>query len=100
MSTGDRQAHRVALTMKQDRRPVGLLQRRDRPAIRFVQLQLRGVARRDRHVGAALLAWDHRFCIGGVLKHATFKPIPGTINCIDRNGAVSNLLGIMIVGLR
>jgi N-methylhydantoinase B len=44
----------------------------------------------------SMLAWDHRFCFAGVLRHMKFEGVPGTITCIDRNGAVSNLQAIMM----
>ena len=44
---------------------------------------------------SALLAWDQRYCLGGVLKHLEFDAVPGTINCIDRSGAVSGTQAII-----
>ena len=44
---------------------------------------------------SAMLAWDQRYCLGDVLKHLEFNAIPGTINCIDRSGAVSGAQAII-----
>ena len=94
-TTGDRQAHRVAMTMTQDRRPAGVHQRRHRPAIRLRQSSHGALARRDRMLD------DRAARLGPSLLHRRraeapeFNAVPGTINCIDRNGAVSNLQAIM-----
>jgi N-methylhydantoinase B len=44
-------------------------------------------------IGAALaymLAFDHRFCVGGVLRKTTIDAEVGTISAADRDGAISS----------
>lgn len=37
-----------------------------------------------------LLCWDQYFAIGGALRHVTFDPTPGTINCANYPASVSS----------
>jgi N-methylhydantoinase B len=95
LSRGDRRAHRVTMTMTKTGDQ--LLFSNEGTETEFGSANCSFGAWRAAIANSmsALLAWDHRYCTGGVLKHASFRPVPGTINCIDRSGAVSNLLGIM-----
>jgi N-methylhydantoinase B len=95
LTKGDRRAHRVTMTMTKTGDQ--LVFSNDGTETEFGSANCSFGAWRAAIANSmsALLAWDHRYCTGGVLKHASFRPVPGTINCIDRSGAVSNLLGIM-----
>ena len=95
MSKGDRRAHRVAMTMTKTGDQLVFSNEGTDPEVGSSNCSFGAWRAAIANSMAALLAWDHRYCTGGVLKHATFQPIAGKINCIDRNGAVSNLLGIM-----
>jgi N-methylhydantoinase B len=95
MSKGDRRAHRVTLTMTKTGDQLVFSNEGTEPEVGSANCSFGAWRAAIANSMCALLAWDHRYCTGGVLKHAQFRPVPGTINCIDRNGAVSNLLGIM-----
>ena len=36
-----------------------------------------------------LLCWDQYFAVGGALRHVTFDPTPGTLNCANYPASVS-----------
>ena len=95
LSRGDRRAHRVTMTMTKTGDQLVFSNEGTEPEFGSANCSFGAWRAAIANSMAALLAWDHRYCTGGVLKHAQFRPVPGTINCIDRNGAVSNLLGIM-----
>jgi len=90
-STGDRKAHRIALTMKKtgDR----LIFSNDGTEPQFGSVNSSFAAWRGAIACAIqqMLTWDHRFCMGAVLRHCEFRPVPGTMTCINRNGAVSTM---------
>ena len=51
-------------------------------------------------IGAALaytLAYDHRFCVGGVFRRTTIDAQIGTISAADREGAVSSTLAPLLL---
>ncbi|HXR24673.1 MAG TPA: hydantoinase B/oxoprolinase family protein, partial [Candidatus Binataceae bacterium] len=94
-TAGDRHVHRLALTMRKagDR----LIFSNEGTDPQFGCGNISWGAWRAA-VGcsvSALLAWDQRYCLGGVLKHLEFNAVPGTINCIDRSGAVSGTQAII-----
>jgi N-methylhydantoinase B len=95
LTRGDRRAHRVTMTMTKTGDRLVFSNEGTEPEFGSANCSFGAWRAAIANSMAALLAWDHRYCTGGILKHAEFRPVPGTINCIDRNGAVSNLLGIM-----
>src|SRR5579875_3208697 len=95
LSRGDRRAHRVVMSMTKTGDQLVFSNEGTEPQFGSANCSFGAWRAAIANSMSALLAWDHRYCTGGVLKHASFCPVPGTINCIDRSGAVSNLLGIM-----
>jgi N-methylhydantoinase B len=95
LSRGDRRAHRVTMTMTKTGDQLVFSNEGTETEFGSANCSFGAWRAAIANSMSALLAWDHRYCTGGVLKHASFRPVPGTINCIDRSGAVSNLLGIM-----
>jgi len=95
LSRGDRRAHRVTMTMTKTGDQLVFSNQGTETEFGSANCSFGAWRAAIANSMSALLAWDHRYCTGGVLKHASFRPIPGTINCIDRSGAVSNLLGIV-----
>ncbi len=95
LSRGDRRAHRVTMTMTKTADQLVFSNEGTETEFGSANCSFGAWRAAIANSMSALLAWDHRYCTGGVLKHASFRPVPGTINCIDRSGAVSNLLGIM-----
>jgi len=95
LTKGDRRAHRVTMTMTKNGDQLVFSNEGTEAEFGSANCSFGAWRAAIANSMSALLAWDHRYCTGGVLKHAQFRPVPGTINCIDRNGAVSNLLGIM-----
>jgi N-methylhydantoinase B len=95
LSKGDRRAHRVTMTMTKTGDQLVFSNEGTETEFGSANCSFGAWRAAIANSMSALLAWDHRYCTGGVLKHASFRPVPGTINCIDRSGAVSNLLGIM-----
>ncbi len=96
MYTGDRGAYRVVLAM--EKRGDQLVFRNEGTDPQVGSSNCSYGAWRAAVLASlcSMLAWDHRFCFGGVLEHLKFEGTPGTITCIDRNGAVSNLQAIMM----
>ncbi len=95
LSRGDRRAHRVTMSMTKTGDHLVFSNEGTESEFGSANCSFGAWRAAIANSMSALLAWDHRYCTGGVLKHASFRPVPGTINCIDRSGAVSNLLGIM-----
>jgi len=94
LTKGDRRAHRLAMSMAKIGDQLVFSNEGTDPQFGSCNCSYGAWRAAIAASMSALLAWDQRYCIGGVLKHAQFQPIPGTINCIDRSGAVSNLLAI------
>jgi N-methylhydantoinase B len=96
MYTGDRGAYRVLLSM--EKRGDQLIFRNEGTDPQVGSSNCSYGAWRAAILASlcSMLAWDHRFCFAGVLQHMKFEGTPGTITCIDRNGAVSNLQAIMM----
>jgi N-methylhydantoinase B len=95
LTKGDRHAHRVTMTMTKTADQLVFSNEGTETEFGSANCSFGAWRAAIANSMSALLAWDHRYCTGGVLKQAAFRPVPGTINCIDRSGAVSNLLGIM-----
>lgn len=93
--TGDRGLHKVALTM--EKRGDRLTFSNDGTDAQIGSWNCGyGVWRAA--IGAslsAMLAWDRKFCLGGILGQVDFRTNSGTITCVDRNGSVSGSHGAL-----
>jgi len=86
---GDRKTYRVVLTAKK--------------AAEHLTFENEGTAPQDGAMNATfsgwrgsvivalnqLLCWDQNFAVGGALRHVTFDPTPGTLNCARHPASVS-----------
>jgi N-methylhydantoinase B len=95
MYTGDRGAYRVVLSMEKKGDQLTFSNAGTDPQVGSSNCSYAAWRAAILSSLCSMLAWDHRFCFAGVLEHMKFEGVPGTITCIDRNGAVSNLQGIM-----
>jgi N-methylhydantoinase B len=96
MYTGDRGAYRVRLGMKKQGDQLTFFNDGTDPQVGSSNCSYGAWRAAILASLCSMLAWDHRFCFAGVLQHMRFEGVPGTITCIDRNGAVSNLQAIMM----
>jgi len=96
MYTGDRGAYRVRLGMKKQGDQLTFFNDGTDPQVGSSNCSYAAWRAAILASLCSMLAWDHRFCFAGVLRHMKFEGVPGTITCIDRNGAVSNLQAIMM----
>jgi N-methylhydantoinase B len=96
MYTGDRGAYRVRLGMRKQGDQLTFFNDGTDPQVGSSNCSYGGWRAAILASLCSMLAWDHRFCFAGVLRHMKFEGVPGTITCIDRNGAVSNLQAIMM----
>jgi N-methylhydantoinase B len=96
MYTGDRGAYRVVLGMKKSGDQLTFFNDGTDPQVGSSNCSYGAWRAAVLASLCSMLAWDHRFCFAGVLQHMKFEGVPGTITCIDRNGAVSNLQAIMM----
>jgi N-methylhydantoinase B len=96
MYTGDRGAYRVLLSMEKSGDQLIFRNEGTDPQVGSSNCSYGAWRAAILASLCSMLAWDHRFCFAGVLDHMKFEGTPGTITCIDRNGAVSNLQAIMM----
>ncbi len=94
-TAGDRHAHRLALTMRKSGDKLFFSNEGTDPQFGCGNISWGAWRAAVGCSVSAMLAWDQRYCLGGVLKHLEFNAIPGTINCIDRSGAVSGTQAII-----
>jgi N-methylhydantoinase B len=94
-SSGDRHIHRLALTMRKAGDRLFFSNAGTDPQSGCGNISWGAWRAAIGCSVSALLAWDQRYCLGGVLKHLEFEAVPGTMNCIDRNGAVSGTQAIL-----
>ncbi len=96
MYTGDRGAYRVLLSMEKTGDQLVFRNEGTDPQVGSSNCSYGAWRAAMLASLCSMLAWDHRFCFAGVLDHMKFEGTPGTVTCIDRNGAVSNLQAIMM----
>ena len=96
MYTGDRGAYRVVLSMEKTGDQLVFRNEGTDPQVGSSNCSYGAWRAAVLASLCSMLAWDHRFCFGGVLEHMKFEGTEGTVTCIDRNGAVSNLQAIMM----
>ena len=46
---------------------------------------------------ALMLAYDHKICLGGVLRLCEFDAVPGTLSCVSREGAMSGTVAQILL---
>jgi N-methylhydantoinase B len=87
---GDRDSHKLALTLTKEGSELRFDNAGTDPEVGSINC---GYGQLRAAVGAALaymLAYDHRFCAGGVLRLATIDAEVGTISAVSREGAVTS----------
>ena len=94
-TAGDRHAHRLALSMRKSGDKLFFSNEGTDPQFGCGNISWGAWRAAVGCSVSAMLAWDQRYCLGDVLKHLEFNAIPGTINCIDRSGAVSGTQAII-----
>ena len=87
---GDRDAHKVVLTLRKEGDRLFFDNYGTDPQVGSINA---GYGQMRAAIGAALaytLAYDHRFCVGGVFRKTTVDAEIGTISAADRDGAISS----------
>lgn len=87
---GDRDAHKVVLTLRKQGDRLFFDNYGTDPQVGSINA---GYGQMRAAIGAALaytLAYDHRFCVGGVFRKTTVDAEIGTISAADRDGAISS----------
>ncbi len=99
---GDRDVHKVVVNLRKEGDQLYFDNYGTDPQVGSINC---GYGQFRAAIGAALaymLAYDHRFCVGGVLRRTTIDAEIGTIVSADRDGAVSTtlsqMLGIFMAG--
>jgi N-methylhydantoinase B len=94
-TAGDRHVHRLAMTMRKTGERLHFSNAGTDPQFGCGNISWGAWRAAIACSISAMLAWDQRYCVGGVLRHLEFQAHPGTINCIDRSGAVSGTQAII-----
>jgi N-methylhydantoinase B len=94
-TAGDRHVHRLALTMRKTGERLIFSNAGTDPQFGCGNISWGAWRAAIACSISAMLAWDQRYCVGGVLRHLEFEAQPGTISCIDRSGAVSGTQAII-----
>jgi N-methylhydantoinase B len=87
---GDRDAHKIVLTLRKEADRLFFDNYGTDPQVGSINA---GYGQMRAAIGAALaytLAYDHRFCVGGVFRKTTVDAEIGTISAVDRDGAISS----------
>lgn len=87
---GDRGSHRLSLTLRKEGSRLFFDNAGTDPEVGSINC---GYGQLRAAVGSALaymLAYDHRFCVGGVLRLAEIDADVGTISAVSREGAVTS----------
>jgi N-methylhydantoinase B len=87
---GDRDAHKVVLTLRKENDRLFFHNYGTDPQVGSINS---GYGQMRAAIGAALaytLAYDHRFCVGGVFRKTTVDAEIGTISAANRDGAISS----------
>jgi len=93
--TGDRRAHKMKLTMTKEHDRLTFSNEGTDPQVGSWNCGY-GVWRAA--IGSSLspmLAWDHRWCLEGVLRCVQFDAVPSTMSCADRDGACSGTHAVL-----
>jgi N-methylhydantoinase B len=87
---GDRDAHKIVLTLRKEADRLFFDNYGTDPQVGSINA---GYGQMRAAIGAALaytLAYDHRFCVGGVFRKTIVDAEIGTISAVDRDGAISS----------
>src|SRR5205823_4338630 len=86
---GDRQAHRVVLTLKKQRNGLVFENEGTDPQAGGINATYSGWRGAIMVALNELMCWEQYYAVGGALRHVDFNPTPGTLNCADFPASVS-----------
>jgi len=86
---GDRQAHRVMLTLKKTGNKLVFENEGTDPQAGGINATYSGWRGAIMVAVNELLCWEQYYAVGGALRHIDFNPTPGTLNCADFPASVS-----------
>src|SRR6188474_2600527 len=86
---GDRQAHRVALTLRKEKNRLIFENEGTDPQAGGINATYSGWRGAIMVAINELLCWEQYYAVGGALRHIDFNPTPGTLNCADFPASVS-----------
>jgi N-methylhydantoinase B len=86
---GDRQVHRVMLTLKKSKGKLIFENEGTDPQAGGINATYSGWRGAIMVAINELLCWEQYYAVGGALRHIDFNPTPGTLNCADFPASVS-----------
>ncbi|MCD6042612.1 MAG: hypothetical protein K0R40_2215, partial [Burkholderiales bacterium] len=86
---GDRQVHRVALTLKKIKNTLVFENEGTDPQAGGINATYSGWRGAIMVALNELMCWEQYYAVGGALRHVEFNPTPGTLNCADFPASVS-----------
>jgi N-methylhydantoinase B len=86
---GDRQAHRVMITLRKKGRKLIFENHGTDPQAGGINATYSGWRGAIMVALNELMCWEQYYAVGGALRHVEFNPTPGTLNCADFPASVS-----------
>jgi len=86
---GDRQVHRVVLTLKKHANRLVFENEGTAPQAGGINATYSGWRGAIMVALNELMCWEQYYAVGGALRHVEFNPTPGTLNCADFPASVS-----------
>jgi N-methylhydantoinase B len=86
---GDRQVHRVALTLRKSGKKLVFENEGTDPQAGGINATYSGWRGAIMVALNELMCWEQYYAVGGALRHVEFNPTPGTLNCADFPASVS-----------
>ncbi len=86
---GDRQVHRVMLTLKKIKNRLIFENEGTGPQAGGINATYSGWRGAIMVALNELMCWEQYYAVGGALRHVEFNPTPGTLNCADFPASVS-----------
>ncbi|MGH8650145.1 MAG: hydantoinase B/oxoprolinase family protein, partial [Burkholderiales bacterium] len=86
---GDRQVHRVALTLRKTGNKLIFENEGTDPQAGGINATYSGWRGAVMVALNELMCWEQYYAVGGALRHVEFNPTPGTLNCADFPASVS-----------
>jgi N-methylhydantoinase B len=86
---GDRQVHRVLLTLKKIKNRLIFENEGTAPQAGGINATYSGWRGAIMVALNELMCWEQYYAVGGALRHVDFNPTPGTLNCADFPASVS-----------
>ena len=86
---GDRQVHRVMLTLKKIKNRLIFENEGTAPQAGGINATYSGWRGAIMVALNELMCWEQYYAVGGALRHVDFNPTPGTLNCADFPASVS-----------